>query len=105
MASGGTQPYRVVELPAAMDELRELRDKATDRGVAASLLDALVTIATKLRTDPVAAGEALFRLKKEGSWVYRIACNPVFVRYAVFEPERVVMILKFQAMPSSTLDG
>ena len=105
MASGETQPYRLVELPAAMDALRKLRDKAIDLGIVESLLGALATIATRLRKDPAVAGEMLFHLKKEDSCVYRMACNPVFVRYAVYETQRVVMVLEFMAMPSSALDS
>jgi len=81
-----------------------MRDKAIERGIPESLLDALIIVASRLRNDPTTAGERLFHLKKEGSWVYRMACNPVFVRYAVYESERVVMILEFKAMPSSALD-
>lgn len=103
MASGGEFPYRLEETPKFMQQLRELSKKAQKRGLARQLADALQELVDRLQTAPAQWGDPEWPPKKEGSCVYHRVVGSLWVKYVVFENEKLVGLLDVRAMPRSSL--
>lgn len=101
MATGGDQLYRLSHLPEALRQMQALADKAKKLGLAGIYADALENIVIKLQTDPTGWGDPEYHPKKKGSCVYHVLCDPMYVQYVVFEPERAVMVMNVKALPTS----
>jgi hypothetical protein len=101
MEPGAPQPYRLDAMPAARRQLRELSINAIESGFAKLLTGALQEMMQKLQTDPINWGDPEYHPKKQGSCVYHRACDPLFVKYVVYEPERVVLVLEVRRLPKS----
>lgn len=97
-------PYELGENAQATNDLKRLRELALERGLRHEFLSALTTIVHKLQQDPIAWGDPEYHLKKEGGCIFHAACNPLFVRYAVFELEKKVMLLRVAALSMSELE-
>jgi mRNA-degrading endonuclease RelE of RelBE toxin-antitoxin system len=103
MSSNGC-PYDLRQLPAATEQIKKLGKKAAKKGLKEEFLNALKSILEELQAEPKEAGDPLHRLHKPGALMYHGVFGPLFVQYAVFEQENIVLILKVIAMPSSPLD-
>ena len=104
MVPGGEEPFAVGQLPEVLRRVRELTEKAAILGVGNELFEAVTTVMAKLRTDPVGSGDPDYHPKKPGSCVYHIVNDPLYFRYAVYEIERVVLILEIKPLPDSSLE-
>jgi hypothetical protein len=101
MEPGDPQRFQLDAMPTAMRQLRELTRNAIESGFAKLLTGALQEMMQKLRTDPTNWGDPEYHPKKQGSCVYHRACDPLFVKYVVYEPERVVLVLEVRPLPKS----
>lgn len=104
MVPGGEEPFAVGQLPEVLRRLRELTEKAATLGVGKELFEAVTTVMAKLRADPVGCGDPEYHPKKQGSCVYHVVRDPLYIRYAVYEIERVVLIIEIKPLPDSSLE-
>jgi hypothetical protein len=103
MTSNG-RPYDLRQVPAATEQIKTLGKRAVKKGLKGEFLNALRSILEKLQAEPKEAGDPLHRLHKPGGLMFHGVFGPLFLQYAVFEQENVVVILKVIPMPSSPLD-
>jgi hypothetical protein len=96
-------PYRVDRLAEVDSQIRALVAKAATLGNRRQVIDALKAVYERLETDPFGWGDPEYRTQKEGGCVCHGIRAPLVVHYAVFEPERVVVILKIKPLPGSEL--
>ena len=97
-------PYELGESTQAVKDLKELRARAIERGMKREFLAALLTIAEKLQHDPIAWGDPEYELIKEGGRMFHVACNPLYIQYAVYELEKAVFLIRVTPMSSSGLE-
>jgi hypothetical protein len=95
--------YRVDPTGPAKQQMRDLLAKAVARNEGEKVRGALEAIVSELETQPHGWGDPLHRTRKEGGQVYRGIKPPLVVRYAVFEPEKVVWLLDVRALPNTPL--
>jgi hypothetical protein len=103
MASLEGSTYRLEPTGPADQQMRALLAKAAARGELGEILAALRAVARQLKARPHDWGDPLHRTRKEGGQVYRGIKSPLVVRYAVFEPEKVVWLLDVRALPNTPL--
>jgi hypothetical protein len=104
MSSNGRPEYDLRQVARATEQLKRLAETAVQQGIKAEYIEVLKSIVAKLQSKPKQAGDPERRLKKPGSVMYHAVFGPLFVQYAVFEPEKIVLILKVAPMPNSALD-
>lgn len=104
MAANGQPLYRVSQTPLAARQLKELGVKATSVGKKQALIDALKSAVGNLKSDPLNWGEAKHRTMKKNGWVCYGFCPPIWLRYAVYEDEKIVMILRIEALARSGIE-
>jgi hypothetical protein len=104
MPSQEASPYHVEPVGPAKEQMRRLIQKGASLNRKQEVVDALNVIIRRLRTQPLEWGDPEYRTRHPGGMVVRGAKDPVFVRYAVYEDEKAVLLLKVQAMPRSFLD-
>ena len=93
-------PYRVDYFPGVDQQIRDVSEQATDLGLRGEFFAAIRHIIDRLKADPVAFGEPEYHTVYPGGVVCHGGHNPVFVRYAVYQQERVVVILLLALMPA-----
>src|SRR5262245_55266988 len=94
MASGEESPYRVEPTGPAKAQIRKLVAKAVAAGEHQAVLDALRVIAQQLKTRPLEWGDPERRTRRKGGLVCHGIYSAIFVQYAVFKAEKVVLLLK-----------
>jgi hypothetical protein len=104
MTGDDAHKYRVDRLVAVTEQIRELAAKSAEKGRQLDFLEILKSILAELTNKPLEWGDPEYRTRKKGGIVCHRARPPWFVRFAVFEEERVVMILKIKALPGSFLE-
>jgi hypothetical protein len=103
MASTEGAPYRLEPTGVADAQIRTLMARAAARGEQQEVRTALSEVTRQLKTRPHDWGDPIHRTHKEGGLVYRGLKPPLVVRYAVFEPEKVVWLLDVRALPNTPL--
>lgn len=98
MEPGGEPHYRVSRLHPVMEKIRDLDTRAKAAGIRDTYVAALETMMAKLQTEPLTWGDPLYHPKQPGSVICQAAVNPLVVQYAVYEPEREVVILQILPM-------
>jgi hypothetical protein len=96
--------YRIDRVVAVDGQIRELAYGAAAQGLEHEFFTTLKSILSELGKRQLDWGDPEYRTRKRGGIAYHGARTPVFVRYAVFEEEPVVMLLKVKAMPGSFLE-
>jgi hypothetical protein len=96
--------YQVDRVPQVDEQIQALAKKAVTRSAKQQLVAALKTALEQLRTRPLDWGDPERRTRKKGGVICHGICTPIFVRYVVFEAERVVMILTVDPLPGSGLE-
>jgi hypothetical protein len=84
----------VSHLAPVAHEIRALKASAAAAGLQEEFAAALQKMASKLQTEPLTWGDPEYHLKKPGGVVYHAVIAPVLVRYAVYETERQVVVLR-----------
>ncbi len=97
------QPYAVGQLSEVLRRLHDLTEKAKMLGMGRELAEAITTVVGKLAAEPASYGDPEYHPNKPGSCVYHAICDPLYVRYVVYEVERVVLILEIRPLPHSPL--
>lgn len=103
MVSSDESSYRLDSTEGVRKQMRELAVQSLAVGRLPVFLEALNGVVGQLKTRPLTWGDPERRLHKEGGWVYHGVRSPLFVRYAVYEVEKVVCILHVQLWPESPL--
>ncbi len=103
MASGEESRYRVEPTGPAKEQMRELIAKPPAGSELQQVVDALKAIVSQLETRPQDWGDPEYQTRKEGGMVCHGIQPPLFVRYVVFEAEKVVCLLQVKALPGSSL--
>jgi hypothetical protein len=104
MSSPSGANFTVDRLPKVDDEIRELAKVARANGRLQEYLNIVRDVLDELEQDPQNWGDPEYHGKSEGSTVCHGIAGPLYVKYVVFEPERVVVIFQVRAMPNSWLD-
>lgn len=91
-ASDAPPPYRVVYSQKVRDSLRELIAEARESGRSAEVLAAVKEIDHRLQVYPQ-FGEPLLDLTQEPGRVWIGTVQPLFVRYAIYEARRLVVVV------------
>jgi len=100
MSSNGNTVYELRHLPTVGQMIKDATKIATARGRKAAFLAALIYVFAKLRTEPSSWGDPEYNLHKPGGCVYHCIHNPVVVQYAVFEHEKIVLLMNVRILPS-----
>jgi hypothetical protein len=98
-------PYDLRQLPQAREQIKKLGKQAVQKGLKPIYVNALKLILQKLQSNPQESGDPVYRLHKVGGLMYQGVFGPLFVQYAVFEQERIVLISRVIPMPNSALDS
>ncbi|MCI0640318.1 MAG: hypothetical protein L0Y72_29980 [Gemmataceae bacterium] len=93
------ETFDVVYLNVALDQFRDLFQRAKKKGAGANVLDVGKEIDKQLRLDPIHFGDPIYPLRHLGLMVYIRAMSPVVVTYGVHETEKVVFVGSFEAVP------
>jgi hypothetical protein len=104
MTDDDADDYRVDRLVAVTEQIHELAAKAAAKGRQPEFVETLKSILAELTKKPLEWGDPEYRTRKRGGIVCHRARPPLFVQFAVFEEERVVMILKLRGLPGSFLE-
>jgi hypothetical protein len=91
MTDTSPAPFKVVYLPAAMQALRAMTQRAIARNLAKELAGILRAVDDRLRNDPVNWGEPVRRLKS-GIVMHGRAISTLYFSYAVDEQRNIVMV-------------
>jgi hypothetical protein len=101
MLSNGQPEYKVGYLPAAKQQIHDLAAGCTDHGQKKALASALKAMLAKLQTEPSIWGDPEYNLQKPGGCVYHGIIEPVIIRYAIYEHERIVLIMSVRLLLAS----
>ena len=104
MASHNGGPFAIGQLPIVLSQVRTLAQKAMATGALRELRTAVVAMIEELRTRPLQWDDPESHPRKQGSLVCHGIVSPLFVRYVVYEPERVVIVLEIRPLPGSGLE-
>jgi len=85
--------FRVGHLPRVEAGLKELTKKAAREGTQGKIFESLRFIQECLETIPLTWGDPAYHTKHPGGVVYHRIHKPYYIHYAVYEQERVVLIL------------
>ena len=96
MSSNGNVIYEVRHLPIVGQQIKDLAEKAADRRT--EFLSAMKVVLAKLRTEPTAWGDPEYNLQKPGGCVYHGIVRPVVAKFAVFEREKIVLLMSVALM-------
>jgi hypothetical protein len=96
--------YRVDRLPIVLAAIRSLGKRAVRLGVRQVFIESLKRIINDLGATPLQWGDPEYHTVHEGGTVFHGIRFPLFVRYAVYEAERIVVIIEVTALPGSRLD-
>lgn len=97
-ARNGPPPYRVHMSAETRTRIRQLYARAVQNRWGADFVAALRRIVDRLRYDPIAFGEPMFRLPALKLVVYQAASLPLAVIYAVHEQQPLVFISYFKTL-------
>ncbi len=104
MAHGTSEPIYFVDRTGPVDdEIRQLIQRATTSKLRRSFFRTMRKVVKNLMTRPLEWGDPEHRTRKEGGVVCHGIMPPLILRYVVFEPEKVVVILRIKALPGSAL--
>ena len=103
MAENGQSLYAVDRLAKVTDQIRQLGQRAAALGITAELTTALRTIVRKLETKPQTWGEPRYQTQLLGGMVREAIQSSLWVRYAVYEMQRAVLITDLKPLPSHPL--
>jgi hypothetical protein len=97
--------YTLGRVPEAARQIKELGAKAKAVGLHLALISALKVIVDSLESTPADFGDPRYKTKRPGGMVYQAIVPPLLsVHYAVYEQERVVMLLSVNPLPRSRLE-
>src|SRR5438445_10159125 len=97
-------PYQIDRLPQVDEHLRTLGKRAARLGILGEYLTALRHAIDRLQAAPLTWGNPAYHTHREGGMVCHAIAPPLVFHYVVFEPERVVCILKVKPLPGHALE-
>jgi hypothetical protein len=97
-ASNGATGYQVTYPPAVLQELKRIGTGVGDTEERVRFTAALRVIKGRLRTDPEVFGEYKYPLPHLQLKVRTASVRPVFVKYAVHDERRWVLVLEFKVL-------
>jgi hypothetical protein len=92
--------FRIGRVPKAVQQMQTLADQARQAGTYDEYLAALKTIYARLETDPLGWGDPEHHMKKEGGLMCHGVAKPLYVHFAVYEQEGVVIIVDIKSLPA-----
>jgi hypothetical protein len=105
MLPNGSPGYEVRHLPIAAQQVKALGERALEQGMMADYVNSLKKIIDKLQSEPSTFGDPEYNLQTPGACVYHVIRSPVFVQYAVFEHDKIVLIMKVLGVAGSGLEA
>lgn len=94
MSSNGQTVYELRHLSSAAQAIKELAKTLPAGGPREAFVSAMRIIIEKLQTEPSKWGDPEYNLRKPGGCVYHGILDPVIVKYAVYEHEKIVLLMK-----------
>lgn len=104
MSESAAAPYRVVRSEKVRDQLRQWAETAKQLGFIDPYIDALRIIEEKLRREPLAWGDPLYRLPNLELLLCRGIYSIFLVEYGVQESKRLVFIKDYKLLPGHPLE-
>ena len=95
------QPYRLVFLPAVLQQLRAMGERAATPELRQGLAAILRTVADKLTNDPVNWGDPFRDLKASGIRLLSRGYSTLHFTYAVDEGKRLVIVNRVTTLSKS----
>ena len=102
--TGDADRYRVVSLPTAIRQFRDLNAIAESADIQGVFHDAVALAYRRLRTDPLGWGDPECRTRKKNGMYCHTVVHPLVVQYVVYEDEKTALIWKIRPVPGSLLD-
>jgi hypothetical protein len=96
--------FQIVHVPRVAAQLKELIEKAARTNQREIVADALATIVAGLQNDPANFGDPAYSTQRPGGVVCNRIVQPLHVRFAVFEKDRVVFLSHIAEMSGSGLE-
>ncbi len=103
MTDDDPDAYEINRIPSVNAQIRRLAIHATEKGRLSDFFAALKGVLTELTERPLDWGDPEYHTRKKGGIVCHGTRSPLFVQYAVFEEERLVIILKINAISGTYL--
>lgn len=91
-------PYRIGRTLQAQEQLRQIVAQAISAGKADVVRAAAEELIKQLQSAAASVGEPLRRTHKQGGVVRHLVVGPLSTHYAVYEAERVVLLLEFMLL-------
>jgi hypothetical protein len=95
--------FHLVYFPVMLEQVKQLRQIALDRGRADEFRTSLGVIVARLTADPQSWGEPLYPLRHLGLVVYHKVSRGLLVRSAVDEVRRIVYLREIVPLSGSPL--
>jgi hypothetical protein len=104
VAEGGQPVYFVDRTGRVNEQIHALAHTASTPRGRKALVRALNKVVKTLSIQPLDWGDPEHNTRKQGGVVCHGIVPPLFVRFGVFEAEKVVIILDVRLLPGSALD-
>lgn len=101
--AGPTPPFRVDHSRALLEAVKNLQQRAIERGLGVEFNQALAEIVFKLQNSPTEWGDPQFTLKHSGMTVYRGIRSPLQVSYAATPEQGYVILRAVLPLPGTSL--
>ena len=101
MSSNGNTIYELRHMPAVGQQIKDLAKRAAVRGRKAEFVSALKAVLAKLQTEPSKWGDPEYNLHKTGGCVYHGILDLLIAKYAVFEHEKIVLLMNIRLLPDA----
>jgi hypothetical protein len=98
MSPNGKTVYELRHLPIAGQQVRDIAKKAATKGKKENFLSAMASVLELLRTEPTTWGDPEYNLQQPGACVYHGVREPVIVKYAVFELDKIVLVMRVNVL-------
>jgi hypothetical protein len=99
-----TALYKVDRVSKVAKQIRQLHQKLATRVGRENFVNALSTLHEKLQNSLDQIGEPIHNTRRRGGVVHCGPFAPFWVRFALYEEEKVVLLLELRALPKSYLD-
>ena len=98
MSSNGQTGYELRHLPVVAQQIKDAGEKAAIVGKKTAFVAAMTIVLAKLQAEPTTWGDPEYNLHQPGACVYHGICDPVIAKYAVFERDKVVLVMRITVL-------
>jgi hypothetical protein len=95
--------FKVDRMPAVNQQIHELSDRALTCRIHGGYVDALKAMLNHLEERPLEWGDPTNRTKLPGGIILHGTVWPLSVRFAVYDAQKVVIIIEIKPLPNTPL--